>query len=61
MHHMMERKAAGEIVTGLIYVDTDPSALHAHLGTVAAPLNGLGDADLCPGLDALEAINASLR
>jgi 2-oxoglutarate ferredoxin oxidoreductase subunit beta len=61
MHHMLERKAAGEIVTGLIYVDPDPSALHAHLGTVEGPLNALSDADLCPGVEALSAINASLR
>ena len=61
MHHILDRKAAGEIVTGLIYVDPEPSALHDHLGTVAGPLNALGDADLNPGVDALEAINASLR
>jgi 2-oxoglutarate ferredoxin oxidoreductase subunit beta len=61
MHHILERKAAGEIVTGLIYVDPDPSALHAHLGTVEGPLNALGDADLCPGPEALAAINAALR
>jgi 2-oxoglutarate ferredoxin oxidoreductase subunit beta len=61
MHHVLERKAAGEIVTGLIYVDPDPSALHEHLGTVPAPLNGLGDAELCPGVEALAKINATLR
>jgi 2-oxoglutarate ferredoxin oxidoreductase subunit beta len=61
MHHILERKAAGEIVTGLIYVDPSPSALHDHLGTVAAPLNALGDAELNPGAAALDAINASLR
>jgi 2-oxoglutarate/2-oxoacid ferredoxin oxidoreductase subunit beta len=35
--------------------------LHAHLNTVAAPLNTLSEKELCPGSAALEKINASLR
>jgi 2-oxoglutarate/2-oxoacid ferredoxin oxidoreductase subunit beta len=35
--------------------------LHSHLDTVAAPLNTLGEKELCPGSAALEKINASLR
>ena len=61
MTHLQERQAAGEIVTGLIYLDDEPSDLHDHLGTVAAPLNGLGVAELCPGSAALAKVNASLR
>jgi 2-oxoglutarate ferredoxin oxidoreductase subunit beta len=61
LHALMAGKAAGEIVTGLIYVDPEPGALHESLGTVAVPLNGLGDDDLCPGVAALDKINASLR
>jgi len=61
MHHLLERKAAGEIVTGLIYVEAEPTALHEHLGTVPVPLNALGDAELCPGVEALAKINAGLR
>jgi 2-oxoglutarate ferredoxin oxidoreductase subunit beta len=61
MNHLEERKAAGEIVTGLLYVDPDPSDLHANIGTIATPLNRLGDAELCPGSAALARINASLR
>jgi 2-oxoglutarate ferredoxin oxidoreductase subunit beta len=61
MNHLLERKAAGEIVTGLIFLDPDPSDLHAHLGTVSRPLNQLGDVELCPGADALERLNAWLR
>ena len=61
MHHLHERKAAGEIVTGLLYIDPDPSDLHEHLGTVATPLNRLDDAALVPSAAALERINASLR
>jgi 2-oxoglutarate ferredoxin oxidoreductase subunit beta len=61
MNHLQERKAAGEIVTGLIYVEPDVEDLHGHLGTVAGPLNALGDGDLCPGAAALEKVNAALR
>jgi 2-oxoglutarate ferredoxin oxidoreductase subunit beta len=53
MNFLQERQAAGEIVTGLLYVD--------HLGTVEKPLNQLGERELCPGSEALERFNASLR
>ena len=32
---------AGEVVTGLLYVDSAAGDLHSHLDTVAAPLNSL--------------------
>jgi 2-oxoglutarate ferredoxin oxidoreductase subunit beta len=59
--YLQERTAAGEIVTGLLYVDPEPDELHARLSTVAAPLNSLGDAELCPGAAALAQVNAALR
>ncbi len=52
---------AGEIVTGLLYVDPDPTSLHGHLGTATKPLNAFDDAVLIPGSAALAKINASLR
>ncbi len=61
MHYLHERKAAGEIVTGLLYVQPDAEDLHRHMETVDLPLNRLGDADLVPGAKALEAVNAALR
>jgi 2-oxoglutarate ferredoxin oxidoreductase subunit beta len=61
MNYLQERKAAGEIVTGLLYLDPEAEDLHAHLGTVAAPLNALGDAELVPGAAALAKVNAALR
>jgi 2-oxoglutarate ferredoxin oxidoreductase subunit beta len=61
MNFLMERAAAGEIVTGLLYLDTDPEDLHQHLNTVDTPLNALGEEELCPGSAVLEKINASLR
>jgi 2-oxoglutarate/2-oxoacid ferredoxin oxidoreductase subunit beta len=61
MTYLQARAAEGEIVTGLLYVDPDPEDLHVHLATVDAPLNALGEAELCPGAGELEKINASLR
>ena len=61
MNFLMERAAAGEIVTGLLYLDKDPEDLHQHLNTVDTPLNALGEKELCPGSAVLEKINASLR
>jgi 2-oxoglutarate ferredoxin oxidoreductase subunit beta len=61
MNYLQERHAAGEIVTGLLYVDPTPKDLHAHLNTVATPFNQLGEKDLIPGAAAIEKINASLR
>ncbi|HTK35853.1 MAG TPA: 2-oxoacid:ferredoxin oxidoreductase subunit beta [Caulobacteraceae bacterium] len=61
MNHLMERQAAGEIATGLLYLDPEPDEMHDHLGTVATPLNRLADAELTPGSAALDKLNASLR
>ncbi|HEY8696496.1 MAG TPA: 2-oxoacid:ferredoxin oxidoreductase subunit beta [Rhizomicrobium sp.] len=61
MAYLQERAKAGEVVTGLLYIDNEPKDLHAHLNTVTAPLNGLGESELCPGSKALDAINAGYR
>jgi 2-oxoglutarate ferredoxin oxidoreductase subunit beta len=60
-NYLQERHAEGEIVTGLLYVDPDATDLHDRLGTTERPLNQLADADLVPGADALDKINAALR
>jgi 2-oxoglutarate ferredoxin oxidoreductase subunit beta len=61
MNYLMDRHSAGEIVTGLLYVEPDSADLHDHLGTIATPLNQLGEGELCPGAEALERVNAGLR
>jgi 2-oxoglutarate ferredoxin oxidoreductase subunit beta len=61
MNFLQRHAAQGQIVTGLLYVESDPEDLHAHVNTVDAPLNALGDEELCPGSAALARINASLR
>ena len=61
MAFLQKHAAKGQVVTGLLYVDAEAEDLHSHLNTVAAPLNTLGEKELCPGTAALEKINASLR
>ena len=52
-----QHAAKGQIVTGLLYVDSEPEDLHRHLNTVDTPLNTLAEKELCPGSAALEKIN----
>jgi 2-oxoglutarate/2-oxoacid ferredoxin oxidoreductase subunit beta len=54
-------RAAGEIATGVLYLNEHAKELHDSLGTAKRPLNELGAAVLCPGSKALDAINAGLR
>ena len=61
MTYMQERHAAGEIVTGLLYVDPDPRDMHKHMNTVTQPLNELDEVALVPGSAVLDKLNASLR
>jgi len=61
MTYMQERHAAGEIVTGVLYVDPNPRDVHSHLKTSDQPLNALQEDALIPGTAALAALNARLR
>ena len=61
MNQVQIHQARGEVLTGLLYVDPDASDLHASMNTTAAPLNSLGVEKLCPGVAALDKLNASLR
>ncbi|MBX7055873.1 MAG: hypothetical protein K1X36_13045, partial [Pyrinomonadaceae bacterium] len=54
-------KAKGEILTGLLYLDESSLELHDLINTAEQPLNVLAEKELCPGSDALAALNASLR
>jgi 2-oxoglutarate ferredoxin oxidoreductase subunit beta len=58
MHHAKQK---GEILTGLLYLNTETKDLHHILKTVAEPLNILNEAQLCPGNKALQEINAGFR
>jgi len=61
MNYLQERAAAGELVTGLLYVKPESEDLHQYLNTVDTPLNQLAERELCPGSVMLERINAALR
>jgi 2-oxoglutarate ferredoxin oxidoreductase subunit beta len=61
MTYFQERQAAGEVVTGLLYVEPEAEDLHDYCNTVETPLNALNEKELCPGPAALEKLNASLR
>ena len=61
MSYMNAHQARGEVVTGLLYLDPLATDLHVSLNTVDTPLNALSYAQLCPGSQALEKINATLR
>ena len=61
MNYLLQGQAAGEIVTGLLYLRPDADDLHRMLNTVDVPLNQLGEKELIPGAAALEKFNASLR
>ncbi len=61
MTYLQQRHAAGEVVTGLLHVEQDHGDLHQFLETVDAPLNALGEAELCPGTDILARYNAAHR
>jgi len=61
MSYMNAHHARGEVVTGLLYLDPLATDLLTAMNTTRVPLNALGEAELCPGAQALEKINASLR
>ena len=59
--YLQQRHALGEVVTGLLFVEPESADLHELLDTAEAPLNGLGEAELCPGPAALAQFNAAHR
>jgi 2-oxoglutarate/2-oxoacid ferredoxin oxidoreductase subunit beta len=61
MSYLQERHTAGEVVTGLLYVEDQAEDLHAGLNTAATPLNKLGERELCPGSAKLADLNAEYR
>jgi 2-oxoglutarate ferredoxin oxidoreductase subunit beta len=61
MNAVQNAKARNEILTGLLYLNPDCEDLHELLQSSARPLNTLTKSELCPGAEALEAINADFR
>ena len=56
-----ETKENEQILTGILYLDPDSEDTHEILDITHTPLNELGEEELCPGNDALQALNESLR
>ena len=61
LSYMNSHQARGEVVTGLLYLDPLASDMHVALNTSDTPLNKLGVTELCPGSQALDKFNTSLR
>jgi len=61
MSFLEAKRQAGEVVTGLLYLEEDSEDLHDAQNTVAAPLNTLDTRDLVPGAAALAQFNESAR
>jgi len=58
---LLESREKGEILTGLIYIDTDEPDFHEVMSLGAAPLNSLTQDTLCPGNEKLQGLNAGFR
>lgn len=58
---LTESKRAGNILTGLLYVDPKSKDLHEILETVDTPLNKLTEDDMYPGDGVLDQLNAGFR
>ncbi len=59
--YVRERQDAGEVPTGLLFIDEATSDLHATIGTVQEPLAALPFEALCPGAGALEELMGQYR
>ena len=59
--YLRERQEAGEVPTGLLFLEADAPDMHDVLGTVDTPLVDLAFDDLCPGADALDRLMEEFR
>ena len=59
--YIRDRQRAGEIATGLLYLQADSSDVHEQNNTVRTPLTQLPYDALCPGNDELQKLQARFR
>ncbi len=59
--YVRERVEAGEVPTGLLFIDPESRDLHEVLGTVERPLVDIPFTELCPGAEALDSVMESYR
>jgi 2-oxoglutarate/2-oxoacid ferredoxin oxidoreductase subunit beta len=56
-----QARSASQVLTGILFLNPDSMDFHDINQTTATPLNRLGEKDLCPGNEVLQAFNDSLR
>jgi 2-oxoglutarate ferredoxin oxidoreductase subunit beta len=61
MSAIQSAKSKNEILTGLLYINSDSRDLHDLIQTSERPLNSLPQSELCPGAEILDGINNSFR
>ena len=61
MNAVQKARVENEILTGLLYLNTESRDLHELIETSEKPLNSLTKKDLCPGAEVLRAINDGFR
>jgi 2-oxoglutarate ferredoxin oxidoreductase subunit beta len=59
--YVQKMHGEGRVATGLLYVDPEAVESHDIMGTTSQPLNELAEDALCPGSEALSAINQGYR
>ncbi len=59
--YLHDRREAGEIATGLLYLDPDVPDMHAIANTADRPLTQVPYEDLCPGSAALDKLQEAFR
>ena len=61
IEYIRARQRSGELVTGLLYIDAAQPDLHGVNETTATPLSRVPYSELCPGRDALLALQKRFR
>lgn len=58
---IQQARLKDEILTGLLYINTEYGDLHDIINTSDTPLNTMKENTLCPGTEKLDTINAGFR
>lgn len=59
--HIRERQQAGEIATGLLFIDKNTNDMHTQFGTGSTPLSQMPFSQLCPGSSELDRLMSRYR
>lgn len=59
--HIRERQQAGEIATGLLFIDENTNDMHTQFGTGSTPLSQMPFSQLCPGSGELDRLMSRYR